>query len=88
MIIDISLQLFNILCLRLFGYYRENKIDPKVFTLQYVPSLIYSYLSAVAQGDKKVKDSIHIVKKSLNNCLYQLIFSGCWQYANITVGNI
>ena len=29
-------------------------MESKVFSLQFVPSLIYSYLSAVAQGEKKV----------------------------------
>lgn len=48
------LQLFNILCLRLFGYYRENSVESKAFSLQFVPSLIYTYLSAIAQGEKKV----------------------------------
>nr|CAG4641523.1 EOG090X02H3 [Eurycercus lamellatus] len=46
-------ELINILCLRLFGYYRAEATDSKIFTLQFLPSLIYSYLSAIAQGDRK-----------------------------------
>lgn len=41
------------MCNQLFSYYRSNEPELKRFTLQFVPSLIYTYLNAVAQGDKK-----------------------------------
>lgn len=41
------------ICDQLFSYYRSNEAELKRFTLQFVPTLIYTYLNAVAQGDKK-----------------------------------
>ena len=52
---NLPFQLVNSLCLRLFGYYRSEGVESKVFVLQFVPSLVYSYLSAIAQGDRKVR---------------------------------
>lgn len=46
-------QVLHSVCNQLFSYYRSNEPELKRFTLQFVPSLIYTYLNAVAQGDKK-----------------------------------
>lgn len=55
------------LCLRLFGYYRSDSSESKVFALQFVPSLIYSYLSAIAQGDRKDVGSVQTLLVALYN---------------------
>nr|SVE76886.1 EOG090X02H3 [Daphnia lumholtzi]SVE77482.1 EOG090X02H3 [Daphnia lumholtzi]SVE78112.1 EOG090X02H3 [Daphnia lumholtzi]SVE78740.1 EOG090X02H3 [Daphnia lumholtzi] len=60
-------ELFNILCIRLFGYYRESNMESKVFSLQFVPSLIYSYLSAIAQGERKDAGSIQTFLLAIYN---------------------
>nr|SVE83545.1 EOG090X02H3 [Daphnia pulex] len=60
-------DLFNILCLRLFGYYRESNMESKVFSLQFVPSLIYSYLSAIAQGERKDAGSMQTFLLAIYN---------------------
>lgn len=41
------------ICNQLFSYYRSNETKLKSFTLQFVPTLIYTYLNAVAHGEKK-----------------------------------
>nr|CAG4636839.1 EOG090X02H3 [Ceriodaphnia reticulata]SVE72816.1 EOG090X02H3 [Ceriodaphnia reticulata] len=60
-------DLFNVLCLRLYGFYRENNMESKVFSLQFVPSLIYSYLSAIAQGEKKDAGSMQTLLLAIYN---------------------
>nr|CAG4637653.1 EOG090X02H3 [Chydorus sphaericus] len=60
-------ELVNSLCLRLFGYYRSEGVESKVFVLQFVPSLVYSYLSAIAQGDRKDVGSIQTLLLALYN---------------------
>ncbi|XP_046444460.1 hyccin-like isoform X1 [Daphnia pulex] len=60
-------DLFNILCIRLFGYYRESNTESKVFSLQFVPSLIYSYLSAIAQGERKDAGSMQTFLLAIYN---------------------
>nr|SVE74064.1 EOG090X02H3 [Daphnia barbata] len=60
-------ELFNILCIRLFGYYRESNMESKVFSLQFVPSLIYSYLSAIAQGERKDAGSMQTFLLAIYN---------------------
>nr|SVE76266.1 EOG090X02H3 [Daphnia longispina] len=60
-------DLFNILCIRLFGYYRESNLESKVFSLQFVPSLIYSYLSAIAQGERKDAGSMQTFLLAIYN---------------------
>lgn len=39
---------------QLFNFYRSKESDLKLFTLQFLPCLIYLYSNSVAQGDKKV----------------------------------
>ncbi|KZS19394.1 Hyccin [Daphnia magna] len=60
-------ELFNILCIRLFGYYRESNMESKVFSLQFVPSLIYSYLSTIAQGERKDAGSMQTFLLAIYN---------------------
>lgn len=40
-------------CTQLFSFYRSKEVELQRFTLQFVPTLIYNYLSSVAQGNKK-----------------------------------
>lgn len=40
-------------CVQLFSFYRSKEIELQRFTLQFVPTLIYIYLSSVAQGYTK-----------------------------------
>jgi len=46
------------LCLQIFGFYRAGPVESKVFSLQFIPSLMYAYLSGIAQGDKQDVGSI------------------------------
>jgi len=46
------------LCHRIFEFYRAEEVESKVFSLQFIPSLMYAYLSGIAQGDKKDVGSI------------------------------
>lgn len=39
---------------QLFNFYRSKEFELKLFTLQFLPNLIYIYLNSVAKGDKKV----------------------------------
>lgn len=48
-----TFQLLHKICDQLFSYYRSSEPELRRFTLQFVPTLIYTYLNAVAQGDKK-----------------------------------
>nr|CAG4642361.1 EOG090X02H3 [Evadne anonyx] len=52
------LQVIQKLCLQIFGFYRAGEVESKVFSLQFIPSLMYAYLSGIAQGDKKDVSSI------------------------------
>lgn len=50
---------FQIICIVdvcdvLFKYYRSSEAELRRFTLQYLPQILYLYLNAVANSDKKV----------------------------------
>lgn len=60
-------QVLHSICNQLFSYYRSNEIKLKSFTLQFVPTLIYTYLNAVAQGDKKSCRSIETLLLGIYN---------------------
>lgn len=55
------------ICNQLFSYYRSNEPELKRFTLQFVPTLIYTYLNAVAQGDKKSCRSVETLLLGMYN---------------------
>ncbi|EAT40253.1 AAEL007985-PA [Aedes aegypti] len=55
-------------CNQLCNFYRSNEIELRRFTLQFVPMLIYLYLSSVALGDKKGCRSI----ETLLICIYNI----------------
>lgn len=40
-------------CIQLFSFYRSKEVELQRFTLQFVPTFIYCYLSVVAQGTTK-----------------------------------
>ncbi|XP_037869466.1 hyccin [Bombyx mori] len=46
-------QILENVCTQLFSFYRSKEIQLQRFTLQFIPTLIYNYLSSVAQGKKK-----------------------------------
>ncbi|XP_026495085.2 hyccin [Vanessa tameamea] len=46
-------QMLENVCIQLFSFYRSKEIELHRFTLQFVPTLIYRYLSSVAQGNTK-----------------------------------
>ncbi|KAM3963468.1 PI4KA lipid kinase complex subunit hyccin isoform 1-T2 [Aphomia sociella] len=46
-------QMLENVCTQLFSFYRSKEVELQRFTLQFVPTLVYSYLSSVAQGNKK-----------------------------------
>lgn len=53
---------FQIICIVdvcdvLFKYYRSSEPELKRFTLQYLPQILYLYLNAAANSDKKVNIS-------------------------------
>ncbi|CAG4981078.1 unnamed protein product [Parnassius apollo] len=46
-------QALENVCVQLFSFYRSKETELQRFTLQFVPTLIYKYLSSVAQGSTK-----------------------------------
>ncbi|XP_068629700.1 hyccin [Battus philenor] len=42
-------QILESVCVQLFSFYRSKEIELQRFTLQFVPTLIFNYLSSVAQ---------------------------------------
>lgn len=40
-------------CIQLFSFYRSKEVELQRFTLQFVPTFIYRYLSIIAQGNTK-----------------------------------
>ncbi|KPJ15082.1 Hyccin [Papilio machaon] len=46
-------QLLENVCVQLFSFYRSKEIELQRFTLQFVPTLMFNYLSAIAQGSSK-----------------------------------
>lgn len=46
-------ELIDPVCTTLFEFYRSSREELKRFTLIFLPTLIYVYLNAVAQGEKK-----------------------------------
>nr|CAG4649999.1 EOG090X02H3 [Sida crystallina] len=55
------------LCIHLFGFYRSGDLDSKVFTLQFIPSLLFAYLNGIAQGDKKLVGCIQTLLLAIYN---------------------
>lgn len=60
-------QVLHSICDQLFSYYRSNEPELKRFTLQFVPTLIYTYLNAVASGDKKSCRSVETLLLGIYN---------------------
>ncbi|XP_012273042.1 hyccin isoform X2 [Orussus abietinus] len=46
-------QLIDTVCNQLFSFYRSRELELQRFTLQFLPTLIYIYLNAIAHGDIK-----------------------------------
>lgn len=60
-------QMLEDVCTQLFSFYRSKEIFLQRFTLQFVPILIYNYLSSVAQGNKKTCRCIETLLIGLYN---------------------
>ncbi|GBP30486.1 Hyccin [Eumeta japonica] len=54
-------------CMQLFSFYRSRETELQRFTLQFIPTLIYIYLSSVAREDKKTCRCIETLLISLYN---------------------
>ncbi|GAB6019320.1 hypothetical protein CHUAL_000915 [Chamberlinius hualienensis] len=54
-------------CNQLFTFYRSKEVDLRRFSLQYVPTMIGAYLSAVVQGAKKSVKCIEILLLGIYN---------------------
>ncbi|XP_023947413.2 hyccin [Bicyclus anynana] len=50
---DFDQQMLENVCIQLFSFYRSKEVELQRFTLQFVPTLIYRYLSSVAQSNTK-----------------------------------
>lgn len=62
-----SQQILENVCTQLFSFYRSKEAELQRFTLQFVPTLIYNYLSSVAQGNKKTCRCIETLLIGLYN---------------------
>ncbi|KAJ8725641.1 hypothetical protein PYW08_003824 [Mythimna loreyi] len=60
-------QLLENVCTQLFSFYRSKEVELQRFTLQFVPTLIYNYLSSVAQGNKRTCRCIETLLIGLYN---------------------
>ncbi|CAH0604674.1 unnamed protein product [Chrysodeixis includens] len=60
-------QILENVCTQLFSFYRSKEVELQRFTLQFVPTLIYNYLSSVAQGNKKTCRCIETLLIGLYN---------------------
>ncbi|XP_049867617.1 hyccin [Pectinophora gossypiella] len=60
-------QLLESVCTQLFSFYRSKEVELQRFTLQFVPTLIYTYLSSVAQTSKKTYRCIETLLIGLYN---------------------
>lgn len=60
-------QMLENVCVQLFSFYRSKEVELQRFTLQFVPTLIYTYLSSVAQGNKKCLRCIETLLIGLYN---------------------
>ncbi|KAJ0180517.1 hypothetical protein K1T71_003921 [Dendrolimus kikuchii] len=60
-------QMLESVCTQLFSFYRSKEVELQRFTLQFVPILIYNYLSSVAQGNKKMYRCIETLLIGLYN---------------------
>ncbi|XP_034840234.1 hyccin [Maniola hyperantus] len=50
---DFDQQMLENVCIQLFSFYRSKEVELQRFTLQFVPTIIYRYLSSVAQSITK-----------------------------------
>ncbi|CAG9585480.1 unnamed protein product [Danaus chrysippus] len=60
-------QMLENVCIQLFSFYRSKQVELQRFTLQFVPTLIYTYLSNVAQGNTKACRCIETLLIGLYN---------------------
>uniref|UniRef100_A0A6B2E619 Putative beta-catenin-tcf/lef signaling pathway component drctnnb1a n=1 Tax=Phlebotomus kandelakii TaxID=1109342 RepID=A0A6B2E619_9DIPT len=54
-------DLLHSICNQFYSFYKSNETELRRFTLQFVPILIYNYLHAVSQGDKKSCRSVEML---------------------------
>ncbi|XP_059614273.1 hyccin isoform X2 [Phlebotomus argentipes] len=54
-------DLLHSICNQFYSFYKSSETELRRFTLQFVPILIYNYLNAVSQGDKKSCRSVEML---------------------------
>ena len=54
-------------CHQLFEFYRSNSSDLRRFSLEFIPTTIYFYLSSLSQNEKKVGTIIVVLLSSVNS---------------------
>ncbi|CAH0748208.1 unnamed protein product [Diatraea saccharalis] len=60
-------EMLENVCTQLFSFYRSKEVELQRFTLQFLPTLIYNYLSCVAQGNLKCCRCIETLLIALYN---------------------
>ncbi|XP_041977174.1 hyccin [Aricia agestis] len=65
--IEMNQEMLENVCVQLFSFYRSKEVELQRFTLKFVPTLIYVYLSIVAQGNTKLCRSIETLLIGLYN---------------------
>lgn len=61
-------ELVHSVCNQLHNFYRSKEVLLRRFALQFVPTLIHIYLSAVAQGERKNSRSVETLLLCIYNC--------------------
>ncbi|KAJ2952761.1 hypothetical protein O0L34_g7120 [Tuta absoluta] len=61
-------EILENVCTQLFSFYRSKEVELQRFTLQFVPTLIYTYLSSVVQTNKKTYRCVETLLIGIYNC--------------------
>ncbi|CAH0406505.1 unnamed protein product [Chilo suppressalis] len=60
-------EMLENVCTQLFSFYRSKEVELQRFTLQFLPTLIYNYLSCAAHGNLKICRCIETLLIALYN---------------------
>ncbi|KAI5633094.1 hyccin domain-containing protein [Phthorimaea operculella] len=61
-------EMLENVCTQLFKFFRSKEVELQRFTLQFVPTLIYTYLSSVVQTNKKTYRCVETLLIGIYNC--------------------
>ncbi|CAD6230882.1 GSCOCG00006865001-RA-CDS, partial [Cotesia congregata] len=75
-------QLIDPVCNQLFNFYRSREVQLQRFTLQFVPTLIFIYLNALAHGDIKLIS----LKMSIVHKIHSHFFNNCRSVETLLIG--